>query len=65
VKKGRRRKLHHHHRINALLIQYDHLNAEERLLAFEEDTLALAEKLDREQAGKVMDKLREKMRVHR
>jgi hypothetical protein len=65
MKKGKRRKAHHHHRLNALLIQYDHLTAEERELQLEADMIALAEKLDAAQAAKVMDKIREKLRKHR
>lgn len=65
MKKGKRAKAHHHHRVGALLIQYDHYTAEQRADAFEADVFALAAKLDAEQAGRIIDKLREKMRVHR
>lgn len=64
MKKGRKAK-HHHHRIASLLIQYDHLNAEQRADAFEADVFALAAKLDAITAGRVLDKLRERFRAHR
>lgn len=64
MKKGKRAK-HHHHRVQHLLVQYDHLNAEEREIAMEQDVLAIAAKLDVASAAKIMDKLREKFRSHR
>jgi hypothetical protein len=64
VKKGKRAK-HHHHRLEALLIQYSHLNAEQRADALEIDILALASMLEGAQAVRVLDKITAKLRVHR
>jgi hypothetical protein len=64
MKKGRRMK-HHHHRVHALLIQYDHLDKEQRLEAIEEDIAALAATVDGAQAVRVLEKIAAKLRVHR
>jgi len=65
MKKGQRRKAHHHHRLHALLIQYAHLTDEEKAEAMEADILEIASMLDGAQAARVLDKIREKFRVHR
>ena len=62
MKKGKRgqERLHHHHHLQALLRQYDHLNIEQRLLALETDILALASTT--EGAYRILEKIAEKMR---
>jgi hypothetical protein len=55
----------HHHRLKGLLIQYDHLNAEQRLLAIEADIEMLAATVDGARAAQVLEKVAAKLRVHR
>jgi hypothetical protein len=64
MKKGKRTK-HHHHRVSALIVQYAHLNAEQKEEAMEADVAAIASMLDQAQAIRVMEKLIVKFRVHR
>lgn len=56
---------HHHHHLNSLLIQYAHLNAEQRALAMEADILAIASTLDAAIAAKILKKIIDKFKVHR
>jgi ABC-type hemin transport system substrate-binding protein len=64
MKKGKRTK-HHHHRVNALLVQYAHLNAEQRLDAIEADIEMLAATIEGARAAQVLEKVAAKLRVHR
>ena len=53
---------HHHERLNALVIQYEHLNLEQRLEAFERDVLILAETLPKEKAARVLDRIADRLK---
>lgn len=64
MKKHRRTK-HHHHRVQALLVQYAHLNAEQRLEAIEADIEMLAATIEGARAAAVLEKIASKLRVHR
>jgi hypothetical protein len=64
MKKGKRTK-HHHHRVHALLVQYAHLNAEQRLEAIEADIEILASTIEGARAASVLEKIAGKLRVHR
>jgi hypothetical protein len=55
----------HHHRLKGLLIQYDHLNAEQRLEAIEADIMMLAATVDGAKAAQVLERIAAKFRVHR
>ena len=56
---------HHHHRMEALTAQYAHLDAEQRTEAFESDVSKLATMLEPVAAVKVLDKIRDRLRIHR
>jgi hypothetical protein len=53
---------HHQHRLTALLVQYSHLNLEQRMEAFERDVLAFAETLPKEKAARVLDKIADRLK---
>jgi hypothetical protein len=63
MKKGKRRKAHHHHRLEALRVQYAHLNIEEKLEALEHDIWELIK--DIPGAFRILERIAEKQRVHR
>lgn len=63
MKTWQRRHHHHHNRLAALLIQYKHLTLEQKIIALEEDLWELAK--DIPGAVTVLDKIAERLRVHR
>jgi hypothetical protein len=66
MKAFKRARHHHHQRLSALLIQYAHLDLEQKLEAFGRDVGALADIIDRpEAAARVLEQLLLKLRVHR
>jgi hypothetical protein len=60
--KWQREHHHHHQRLSALLIQYAHLNVEDRLKALERDVKALADTIpDHGRAACVLDRVADKL----
>jgi hypothetical protein len=53
---------HHHQRLNALVIQYEHLNLEQRLEAFDRDVIVLAETLPKEKAARILDRIADRLK---
>lgn len=62
MKKGKRIK-HHHHRMTSLLLQYSHLNEEQKREAFESDVLRIAEALDAAGVVRVLEKIISKLKA--
>lgn len=63
--KNFKRAHHHRRRLELLTAQYTHLDTEQREENFEADVLKLATVLDPVRVVRILDKIAEKLRVHR